>query len=272
MRGSIFDSTPTDSHDNKEHSSILQIEAVSKQFGGINALDEVTLTIDSGLTGLIGPNGAGKTTLFNCLTGFHDPDEGQIQLNQNEVTDKEPPAIAQQGMVRTFQIPRELADMTVFENLLIAPMNQHGEQLRGAWMQGTQFIKEEQAIRRQAQEIAEFFEIDHLLHQPAGSLSGGQRKLLEIARALLTEPDIVLLDEPLAGVNPTLERKILDRINDLSNDGYSFLLIEHDIDLIMNNCERIVVMHQGAVLTTGSPETVQDDDRVIEAYLGSDDV
>jgi len=270
---STRDSPSTDSRtDDDQRNPILRVEGVTKQFGGINALDGVNLTVDPGMTGLIGPNGAGKTTLFNCLTGFHKPDEGRIHLYGEDTTGREPPAVAQQGMVRTFQIPRELADMTVFENLLVAPMNQHGEQLRGAWVRGTQFVEEEQAIRDQARAIAEFFEIDHLLDQPAGSLSGGQRNLLEIARALLTEPDIVLLDEPLAGVNPTLEQKILGRIKELVNDGYSFLLIEHDIDLIMENCERVVVMHQGSVLTAGSPEAVQADERVIEAYLGGDDV
>ena len=270
---STRDSPSTDSRtDDDQRNPILRVEGVTKQFGGINALDGVNLTVDPGMTGLIGPNGAGKTTLFNCLTGFHKPDEGRIHLYGEDTTGREPPAVAQQGMVRTFQIPRELADMTVFENLLVAPMNQHGERLRGAWVRGTQFVEEEQAIRYQARAIAEFFEIDHLLDQPAGSLSGGQRKLLEIARALLTEPDIVLLDEPLAGVNPTLEQKILGRIKELVNDGYSFLLIEHDIDLIMENCERVVVMHQGAVLTAGTPEAVQADERVIEAYLGGDGV
>ncbi|ELZ43409.1 sulfate-transporting ATPase [Halorubrum coriense DSM 10284] len=251
---------------------ILRIQGVTKQFGGITALDGVDLTVDPGITGLIGPNGAGKTTLFNCLTGFHKPDDGQISLYETDITGKEPPTIAQQGMVRTFQIPRELADMTVFENLLLAPMNQHGERLLASWVRGEQFVEEEQTIRDRAREIAAFFELDHLLNEPAGSLSGGQRKLLEIARALLTDPDIVLLDEPLAGVNPTLEQKILSRIEDLVEDGYSFLLIEHDIDLIMDNCERVVVMHQGAVLTTGPPEEVQSDERVIEAYLGGDNV
>lgn len=264
---------PTDSPEiGDDRDIILRIEGITKQFGGITALDEVDLTVDPGITGLIGPNGAGKTTLFNCLTGFQKPDDGRVHLYETDITGKEPPAIAQQGMTRTFQIPRELADMTVFENLLLAPMNQHGERLRGAWVRGDQFVKEEQMVRERAREIAAFFEIDHLLDEPAGSLSGGQRKLLEIARVLLTDPDIVLLDEPLAGVNPTLEQKILGRIEDLVEDGYSFLLIEHDIDLIMENCERVVVMHQGTVLTTGPPETVQSDERVIEAYLGGDDM
>ncbi|TKX61968.1 ABC transporter ATP-binding protein, partial [Halorubrum sp. SP9] len=180
------DATQTENADQRTgRDAILRIEEVTKQFGGITALDSVNLRVDSGITGLIGPNGAGKTTLFNCLTGFHKPDNGRIRLYETDITGREPPAIAQQGMVRTFQIPRELADMTVFENLLLAPMNQHGERLRGAWARGDQFVEEEQAIRERAREIATFFEIDHLLNEPAGSLSGGQRKLLEIARALL---------------------------------------------------------------------------------------
>jgi branched-chain amino acid transport system ATP-binding protein len=272
-RGQSPDTAPTDTPaGGQTPEPILRVEGLTKGFGGITALDGVDLTIHPGITGLIGPNGAGKTTLFNCLTGFHEPDRGRVHLYGTEITGEEPPAVAQQGMVRTFQIPRELAEMTVLENLLLAPIDQHGERLRGAWLRGNQFVEDEQAIRDRARETAAFFEIDHLLDEPAGSLSGGQRKLLELARALLTDPDIILLDEPLAGVNPTLEQKILGRIEDFVEEGYSFLLIEHDIDLIMDNCERVVVMHQGTVLTTGAPEVVQSDERVIEAYLGGDDV
>jgi branched-chain amino acid transport system ATP-binding protein len=251
---------------------LLEVEGLRKSFGGITALDGVDVTVGPGITGLIGPNGAGKTTLFNCLTGFHAPDAGTIRFRGADVTDDRPPAVAEQGLVRTFQIPRELGEMTVFDNLLLAPPNQRGERLTGAWLRGERFVADERAARERAREMAAFFELDHLLDDPASSLSGGQRKLLELARVLLTDPEVVLLDEPLAGVNPTLARKILARIHDLVDEGYVFLLVEHDIDVIMNNCERVVVMHRGQVLTTGTPAEVQRDDRVIEAYLGEVDV
>jgi branched-chain amino acid transport system ATP-binding protein len=151
-------------------------------------------------------------------------------------------------------------------------MDQHGERLRGAWLRDEQFVADERSVQERALETAEFFELDHLLDEPAGNLSGGQRKLLEIARALLTDPEMVLLDEPMAGVNPTLETKILDRIHQLTDQGYSFLLVEHDIDVIMEHCDRVVVLHRGEVLTTGTPAAVQRDERVIEAYLGEVDV
>ncbi|MFB6223243.1 MAG: ABC transporter ATP-binding protein [Haloarcula sp.] len=264
----------TDGHstDPTPDETILSVDGVEKHFGGITALDGVNLSVGPGITGLIGPNGAGKTTFFNCLTGFYTPDAGTITFHGDDITGSRPPAVAQSGMVRTFQIPRELAEMTVLENLTLAPMQQHGEQLRGAWLRNEQFVADERSVRERALEMAEFFELDHLLDEPAGNLSGGQRKLLEIARALLTDPEMVLLDEPMAGVNPTLEEKILDRIHDLTEQGYSFLLVEHDIDVIMENCERVVVLHRGEVLTTGTPAEVQDDERVIEAYLGEVDV
>ncbi|MBV0903172.1 ABC transporter ATP-binding protein [Haloarcula salina] len=252
--------------------TILAVEDLEKHFGGIVALDGVDLSVGSGITGLIGPNGAGKTTFFNCLTGFYTPEVGSITFQGADITGSRPAAVAKSGMVRTFQIPRELSEMTVLENLLLAPPDQSGERLSGAWLRGDAFVDDELSVRERALEMAEFFELDHLLDEPAGNLSGGQRKLLELARALLTDPEMVLLDEPLAGVNPTLEEKILDRIHDLEAQGYSFLFVEHDIEMIMNHCDRVIVLHRGEVLTTGTPEEVQTDDRVIEAYLGEVDV
>jgi ABC-type branched-subunit amino acid transport system ATPase component len=248
----------------------VEIDGLRKEFGGITALDGVDLTVGGGITGLIGPNGAGKTTLFNCVTGYHSPDAGSIRFRGTDITDDRPPAIAKAGLVRTFQIPRELPGMTVLENLLLAPPDQSGEGLLRSWLRGGRFATDERRARERAHEMAEFFELEGVLGERAGNLSGGQRKLLELARALLSEPEMVLLDEPLAGVNPTLENRILDRIHDLAGEGYAFLLVEHDIDVIMAHCERVVVMHQGQVLTTGDPETVRSDERVIEAYLGGE--
>ncbi|WP_435332895.1 ABC transporter ATP-binding protein [Haloarchaeobius sp. TZWWS8] len=249
---------------------VLEVEGLEKQFGGIKALDGVDMTVDQGITGLIGPNGAGKTTLFNCITGFLSPSAGAVRFDGEDVSGQGPAKVARQGLVRTFQIPHELPDMTVRENLLLAPPTQSGEGLVNAWLRGGDFARDERAARERVEEMAAFFEIDHVLDEPAGNLSGGQRKLLELARALLTEPEMVLLDEPLAGVNPTLERKILDRIHELESRGYTFLFVEHDIDVIMEHCERVVVLHQGRVLTAGDPDEVRHDERVIEAYLGDE--
>jgi branched-chain amino acid transport system ATP-binding protein len=248
----------------------IEVDGIEKRFGGITALDGVDLRVGDGITGLIGPNGAGKTTLFDVITGYHDPDGGTVRFRGADITGERPAGVAGQGLVRTFQIPRELADMTVLENLLLAPRNQSGEGLARSWLRGDRFAADERRVRERAHEMAAFFELDHLLEEPAGNLSGGQRKLLELARALLTDPEMVLLDEPLAGVNPTLEEKILDRLHELAAGGYAFLLVEHDIDVIMVHCERVVVMHQGQVLTSGDPEAVRSDERVIEAYLGGE--
>jgi len=252
--------------------TLLAVEDLRKSFGGISALDGVTVDVGPGITGLIGPNGAGKTTLFDCITGFLEPDAGRVSFAGEEITGDRPASLARQGLVRSFQIPRELESMTVRENLLLATPNQYGERLTGAWHRGEQFAADERRARRRAAETAEFFELDHLLDERAGTLSGGQRKLLEIARALLTDPTMVLLDEPMAGVNPSLERKILEGVHDLAEQGYAFLLVEHDIDVIMENCERVIVLHQGTLLTAGPPETVRRDERVIEAYLGEEEL
>ncbi|MFT4883355.1 MAG: ABC-type branched-subunit amino acid transport system ATPase component [Natronomonas sp.] len=268
-RGERVESPDTSGRDDDV---LLSIEGLRKSFGGIIALDGVNVDIERGITGLIGPNGAGKTTLFNCITGFLPPDTGQVRFDGEDITGDRPATLAQQGLVRSFQIPRELESMTVRENLLLATPDQYGERLIGAWHRGEQFADDERRARRRAEETAEFFELDHLLDEPAGNLSGGQRKLLEIARALLTDPEMVLLDEPMAGVNPSLERKILDRIHELAERGYAFLIVEHDIDVIMENCERVIVLHQGELLMEGPPEAVRADKRVIEAYLGEEEL
>ena len=251
----------------------LRVEGLVKRFGGVTAVDGASFEVEQGsLTGLIGPNGAGKSTTFNCITGVHEPTAGNVYFKREDITGLKPYRIAQKGLVRTFQIARELGGMSVLENLMLAPKNQLGESairsvtpgLRGA------VVEEETEIRERAWETLEFFEIEHLATENAENLSGGQRKLLEMARALMTDPEMVLLDEPLAGVNPTLEEKLLDRIHRLREDGYTFLLVEHDMDVIMNNCEHVIVMHQGSVLAEGTGEEIRTDERVIEAYLGED--
>ncbi len=249
----------------------LRVEDLRKTFGGITAVDGATFQIDPGeITGLIGPNGAGKSTTFNLITGFHRPDSGHVYLNGEDVTGLQPYRIADRGMVRTFQIARELEDMTVLENMMLGPQHQPGEAL---WRSVAPFVRssveaDEEEVRERVWEMLDFFEIDHLAEEYAGNLSGGQRKLLEMARALMTDPDLLLLDEPFAGVNPTLEERLLEHVHELREQGYTFLLVEHDIDLIMENCSHVLVMHQGKLLAEGEPETIRNDERVIEAYLG----
>ncbi|WP_284013867.1 ABC transporter ATP-binding protein [Halobaculum litoreum] len=251
----------------------LVVQDLRKTFGGITAVDGASFSVEEGsLTGLIGPNGAGKSTTFNCITGVHTPTSGSVTFRGNDITGMAPHQIARQGLVRTFQIARELPDMTVLENMMLAPQGQSGERLSHAILPGLRdgVVAEEEELLERAWQQLEFFEIDHLAEEYAGNLSGGQRKLLEMARALMTDPSMVLLDEPLAGVNPTLEEKLLDRIHELRERGNTFLFVEHDMDVIMDNCEHVIVMHQGRVLAEGTPEQVTSDERVVEAYLGGD--
>ena len=251
----------------------LRVTDLVKTFGGVVAVDGVDFAIERGsITGLIGPNGAGKSTTFNVITGVHAPDSGRVYLEGEDITGLTPNQIANRGLVRTFQIARELSEMTVLENMLLAFEGQQGESL---WRSVTPFLRagvveQERELLERVWETLELFEIDHLAHEQAGNLSGGQRKLLELSRALLTDPEILLLDEPMAGVNPSLEVKLLDRIHELKGEGYTFLLVEHDMDVIMENCEQVIVMHQGAVLSEGTPAEIQSDERVIEAYLGGE--
>lgn len=250
----------------------LRIHELRKDFGGLTAVDGATFDIEEGsLTGLIGPNGAGKSTTFNCITGVHRPTSGSVHLYNEDITGMRPHEIADRGLVRTFQIARELEDMTVLENMMLAPKAQQGESLWRSVLPGARrsVLDQERELRERAWETLEFFEIDHLAEEYAGNLSGGQRKLLEMARALLTDPDVVLLDEPLAGVNPTLEEKLLERVHELREEGYTFLLVEHDMDVIMQNCERVIVMHQGRVLADDAPEGILENEQVIDAYLGA---
>ncbi|PSQ08177.1 ABC transporter ATP-binding protein [Halobacteriales archaeon QS_6_71_20] len=251
----------------------LVVDDLRKEFGGITAVDGASFSVAEGsLTGLIGPNGAGKSTTFNCITGVHPPTAGTMTFRGRDITGMAPYEVAQQGLVRTFQIARELPEMTVLENMMLAPQGQIGERFSRSVLPGLRgrVVEQEEELLERAWRQLEFFEIDHLADEYAGTLSGGQRKLLEMARALMTDPEMVLLDEPLAGVNPTLEEKLLDRVHELREMGNTFLLVEHDMDVIMDNCEHVIVMHQGSVLAEGTPAEVTGDERVVEAYLGGD--
>ena len=258
------------SEDMDDSTPILEVESVVKSFDGVRAVDGCSLSVRrSTITGLIGPNGAGKTTLFNLITGFLKPTSGHILFQGERVDGLPPHRIFHRGIVRTFQIPRELKTMTVLENLMLVPPNQVGEQIWNPLLFGFRVSRQERRIYEKALEVLEFVDLVHLRDEYAGNLSGGQKKLLELARTLMTDPAMILLDEPGAGVNRVLMRKLVDNIETLCRElGITFFVIEHDMDLITRLCNPVIVMSQGEFLAEGSPEEIKQDERVLDAYLG----
>ena len=250
--------------------SSLEVDGLTKRFGGLVALNKCTLTVEEGtITGLIGPNGAGKTTLFNVITGFYKPEEGQILYNGDEIQGLPPHEIFRKGIVRTFQVSRELKNMTVFENLKLVPANQPGEDFWNAWFRPNKVGGREEEISRRAEEVMDYVDLTRLKDEKASNLSGGQKKLLELGRTMMADPDMILLDEPGAGINPTLMKKLSNYIVSLKEEqGITFLLIEHDMDLVMNLCEPIIVLSSGEKLMEGTAAEVQKDKEVLDAYLG----
>lgn len=249
---------------------LLDVRNIAKNFGGLRAVDGCTLDVRRGtITGLIGPNGAGKTTLFNLITGSIRPDSGYVWLRGKDVTAQRPDQIFANGMCRTFQIPREYGSMSVLENLMLVPAEQVGERIWNAWFRPGEVRRQEEKNRDKAMEVMEFLDLGRVQNEYAGNLSGGQKKLLELGRTLMAEPEIVLLDEPGAGVNRTLLKKLTTNIEYLCRErGITFLLIEHDMNVIMSLCTPIIVMSEGRKLMQGTPEEVRTDRRVLEAYLG----
>lgn len=249
--------------------SILQVNNLIKDFGGIRAVDGCSFTVEAGsVTGLIGPNGAGKTTAFNIVTGFIRPDAGEIHFRGERIDPLRPHDIFRKGIARTFQIPRELRLMTVLENLMLVPASQAGETFWNAWFRPRAVRADERGIARWARAILEFVELIHLQHELAANLSVGQKKLLELARVLMADPSMILLDEPTAGVNPTLMNKLAGYIKTLRDEGKTFLLIEHNMDLIGDLCDTVIVMNNGRQLVVGKPDEVRNHPEVLEAYLG----
>ncbi len=250
---------------------MLTIHNISKHFGGIRAVDRCSFEIETGkITGLIGPNGAGKTTLFNIIAGSLKPTAGQIILEGTPVTGLTPHQLFRRGLVRTFQIPRELSRMTVLENLMLVPSEQLGENLWASWWRWRQVQRQERRIREQADAVLEQLHLTHVRHELAANLSGGQKKLLELGRTLMTEPRVILLDEPGAGVNRTLLAQLTQLIRQLNRErGYTFCIIEHDLDLVSDLCDHVVVMAEGKVITQGQMDEIRRNPYVQEAYLGT---
>ena len=253
-----------------ENGALLDVADLYKRFGGIHAVNGASFRIAPGsITALIGPNGAGKTTLFNVVTGFYGGDRGRVRFDGEQVLGEPPYEIARRGMVRTFQITKALAAMPVIDNMMLAAPDQPGERLRNVIFRPRSVREREGEVRDQAMELLEVFNLTDLADAYAGTLSGGQRKLLELARSLMARPKLLLLDEPMAGINPTLGRRLLDHMERLrKEEGVTFLFIEHDMEVVMNNSDRVIVMAEGKVIADGEPHAVRSDERVIDAYLG----
>ena len=248
---------------------LLQIQNVRRSFYGVEALRGASFDVEGGrITGLIGPNGAGKTTLFNCVSGLIPPNSGKILFDGHDITGERPDRIAALGLVRTFQIARGFARLTVLENLSLYGTHQPGERLGHAILRSAMARRREAALREQALGVARGLDLTRVLDQPAAALSGGQKKLLEIGRALMAEPKLLLLDEPVAGVNPALAREIAQHLRGLVADGISVLLIEHHMDTIAALCDPVIVMAEGRHLRQGSFAELADDPVVQEAYMG----
>lgn len=247
----------------------LIVQGLEKTFGGLIAVDGVGFDVPEGsITGIVGPNGAGKTTVFNLIAGSLPADAGRIELAGEDIGHLSAPARTAAGLGRTFQTPRVFGGMTVLDNLRFAARDQTGESIVDALTKPDAVARNESVVTERAQEIAEFLDIDHLEDEYAHTLSGGQRKLLELGRVLMLEPSVLLLDEPTAGVNPSLAEDIVERLHDINADGTTILLIEHDMQLVMNHCDKVVVLHDGQTLATGDPELVREDEEVMEVYLG----
>ena len=249
---------------------ILAVDGLTRRFGGLTAVDRCSFHIDAHrITGIIGPNGAGKSTIFNMVAGALRPTAGRILFDGEDITGLPAHALFHRGVVRTFQIPHEFGRLTVLENLMAVPANQPGERLWPVWLAPGSVVRREREVRERAEETLDFLTLWELRDELAMNLSGGQKKLLELGRTMMAEPRLVLLDEPGAGVNPTLLVKLAEMIRRLNRErGYTIVIIEHDMDFIASLCEQIIVLAEGSVLTEGTMAAVRRDARVIDAYLG----
>lgn len=241
--------------------TFLHTQSLSKNFGGITAVDNCTFEVEEGsISALIGPNGAGKTTVFNLISGLLKPSAGSISFEGKRIDGKQPHQITRKGISRTFQISRDLQGMTVLENLIVqSPTTSFADLFKGSMLEHE---------RDRAMELLDFVGISHLANEKSKNLSYGQKKLMEFAATLMTEPRLILLDEPAGGVNPALLESIMERIQVLNKQGITFLIVEHNMEVIMNLCDPVIVMAYGTVLAKGTPHEIQNNEEVLEAYLG----
>jgi branched-chain amino acid transport system ATP-binding protein len=249
--------------------AILVVDNMTKTFGGLIAVDVDHLEIERGqITGLIGPNGAGKSTFFNLLTGFDKPDTGHAVFNGDSIDGRSPNALAQKGVVRTFQLTKSLTKLSVIDNMKLGAKHQRGENFwRG--LVSPIWSGQEREIANRADALLARFQLDHMRDEYAGTLSGGQRKLLEMARALMTEPELIMLDEPMAGVNPALTQALLGHVKDLATEGITIVFVEHDMDVVRDISDWVIVMAEGVIIAEGPHTTITANQSVIDAYLGT---
>lgn len=241
--------------------SLLEVQNVSKAFGGIHALNSCSITVEEGsITGLIGPNGSGKTTLFNVITGYEKVDTGTIRLRSQMITNVKPDKVFRLGIGRTFQLTRIFPRLTVMENMHVAAQREGIQELLSRWSSTHE--------QKRARELLDFVGLSKLKDMPAANLSYGQKKLLEFAFVLIAEPQVILLDEPAGGINPTLIHQVAERIRTLNKQGVTFLVVEHNMEFVMGLCEKVTVMHRGANIAEGTPQEVRANPAVLEAYLG----
>jgi len=251
--------------------ALLRTDRVSKAFGGVQALNDCTIEVEQGgIAGLIGPNGSGKTTLFNMITGYGRVDSGDVYLNDAKITNLAPDKVFTRGIGRTFQLTRVFSRLTVMENMIVAAHHkERSSQQGGGWFRNPFARAGGSATRRRAMELLEFTGIAKLAGDRADTLSYGQRKLLELSYVLIADPEIILLDEPAGGVNPTLIGTIADRIRELNRQGTTFLIVEHNMEFVMGLCDQVTVLDNGTAVVSGPPDMVRNDHRVLDAYLGT---
>lgn len=250
--------------------TLLTVQNLTVRRGECPVVDNASFAISPGeCVGLIGPNGAGKTTLFNVLTGMLKPTGGSVHLVGQDVTGFSPDALFSLGLGRTFQIPRPFAKMSVLENVMLAPMAQVGERLWGPFFGAAKMRDQETTIRKRAMEVLDFVTLAPLADQAAGQISGGQMKLLELARILMGDPKLILLDEPAAGVNPSLTRTLIEKIEELNRDGKTFVIIEHDMDFVMQHCDPVIALAEGRKVFEGTAAEAQNNPVLLDAYLGA---